>query len=427
MIKIVKKITLLLMVGLLISACTTNPVTYDSVEDGKKPLTPWLGIPMMYTPGLSQLLHGEGTEAAIVAGLTYGGLAVSLLLASTMDTGDSGEMPVSAMIPASMVAAGAMYNMVDVYSTSITRQRQYKRIYPEYVANESASLFARQQEEEAWNLIETVKKDEEKILSAYRAAEEGVVNYGLQIYRSLDPYETNRRPGAVLANLRAKDLSRLGSDRPTVRFGFSNDGDARSFVLLAAESGDSESAAEAFRMVSSQVPRELLIDTASLVFLEKHGIHTVEEFFRELGRPVPLRYYTTAEIESKGIIVKKRSLLEQAEYALRRNALQEANDIQVRAKEKYESEKKWEDLARSATLTTILALKYKQSKKIDAAVSMQVKEGDLPRDWEEMKRLASRESATWFLYLGAAMEHLGDRERKNLIAELPVYDYLFDE
>lgn len=427
MIKTVKKMFPLLMVGLLLSACTTNPVTYKSVEEGKKPLTPWLGIPMMYTPGLSQLLHGEGTEAAIVAGLTYGGLAASLLLASTMDTNDSGEMPVSAMIPASMLAAGAMYNMVDVYSTGITRHRQYKRIYPEYVANESASLFALQQEEEAWNLIETVKKDEEKILSAYRAAEEGVVNYGLQIYRSLDPYKTNRRPGAVLANLRAKDLSRLGSDRPTVRFGFSTDGDARSFVLLAAESGDSESAAEAFRMLSSQVPRELLIDTASLVFLEKHGIHKVEEFFRELGRPVPLRYYTTAEIKSKGIDVKNRALLEQVEYALRRNALQEAGDIQMRAKEKYESEKEWEELARSATLTTILALKYKQSKNIDAPVSVQLEGGDLPRDWEKLKQLASQESATWFLYLGAAAEHLSDREKKNLIAELPIYDYLFEE
>src|SRR6056297_4188878 len=121
---------------------------------------------MMYIPGLSQLVPGETTEAAIVAGLTYGGLAASLLLASTMDTGDSQQMPVSAMIPASMVAAGAMYNMVDVYSTNINRRRQYKRIYPEYVANESASLFALQQEEEAWDLIETVKKDEEKMLAA---------------------------------------------------------------------------------------------------------------------------------------------------------------------------------------------------------------------------------------------------------------------
>ena len=30
---------------------------------------------MMYIPGLSQLVHGEKTEAAIVAGLTYGGMA----------------------------------------------------------------------------------------------------------------------------------------------------------------------------------------------------------------------------------------------------------------------------------------------------------------------------------------------------------------
>jgi len=31
------------------------------------------------------------------------------------------------------------------------------------------------------------------------------------------------------------------------------------------------------------------------------------------------------------------------------------------------------------------------------------------------------------LYLGAATEHLGHREKTNLIAELPIYDYLFDE
>ncbi len=425
--RVLRKLVPLLLIVLIISSCTTNPVTYESVEEGKRPVTPWLGIPMMYIPGLSQLVHGETTEAAIVAGLTYGGLAASLLLASTMDTGDSQQMPVSAMIPASMVAAGAMYNMVDVYSTSISRNRQYKRIYPEYVANESASLFALQQEEAAWDLIETVKKDEEKMLSAYRAAKEGLVNYGLQIYRSLDIYKMYRQTGAVLANVRSQNMHRVGIDRPSVRFGLSQDRDAQSFVLLAAEWGEAESAADAVGMLSQEVSEELVIDTASLLFLEKHGIHKVEEFFRELGRPVPLRYYTTTEIESKGIEITSRSLLEQAEYALRTGALEEANDIQVLAKEKYESEKKWEDLARSTTLTTILALKYKQYNKIDDTVSEQVKEDDLPRDWEELKQLASQESATWVLYLGAATEHLGHREKTNLIAELPIYDYLFDE
>ena len=253
------------------------------------------------------------------------------------------------------------------------------------------------------------------------------MNYGLQIYRSLDIYDVYRRPGAVLANLRAQSMHRVGVDRPYVRFGLSQDKDAQSFVLLAAESGETELAAEAVGMLSREVSQELVIDTGTRVFLEKHGIDTVEEFFSELGRPVPLRYYTTAEIESKGIDVKSRTLVEQAEYALRRNALQEANDILGLAKKKYKSEKEWENHARSTTLTTILALKYKQYKKIDDAVSEQVKEDDLPRDWEELKQLASQESATWVLYLGAATEHLGDREKKNLIAELPIYDYLFDE
>ncbi len=425
----VNKIIPLLLVGLVISSCTTNPVTYKSIEAGKKPLTPWLAIPMMYIPGLSQILHGENTEAAVVAGLTYGGLAGSLLVASTMDTEESEQMSAGAMILASTVAAGALYNMVDVYTTSISRRRQYNQIYPEYVENESAALFARQQEEAAWELIETVRKDEEKVRSAYRAAEEGMVNYGLQIYRTLDTYNMYKSPGTVFANIRSKNMNLLGlgSSRPQVRFGVSQDKDMQSFVLLAAESGETEPAAEAFQLLSSVVPKKLLIDSASRVFLEKHGIHTVEDFFSELGQPVPLRYYTLGEIKTKGIDVTSRSLLDQAEYFLRTNALQEANDILVRAEEKYKSEKKWQALARSRTLTTILALKNKQYKNIDAVTSEQVKEGELFQNWEKLKELASQGSATWFLYLGAAAEQLSYQKKKNLIAELPVYDYLFDE
>ena len=125
--KMSSPVFLILIIILLLGSCVTNPVTQTDVDNGKKPLTPWLSAIFMYIPGLGQLLHGEYVEAAVVAGSFFGGIVLGM--------GGMAENPddVTAVnvIGITGMTAGILYNMSDVYVTSITRSRQYSNLTSE--------------------------------------------------------------------------------------------------------------------------------------------------------------------------------------------------------------------------------------------------------------------------------------------------------
>lgn len=120
-----KILPLILIIGIM-SACTTNPYTYEDYEAGKKPAFPFLSPVTGNIPGLSQIIHGEYIEALIIWGAILGGTAIAI--AGDLNTPDNLDGKITPMTSGgiSLMAGGILYNYVDAYATSITRRNQYK-------------------------------------------------------------------------------------------------------------------------------------------------------------------------------------------------------------------------------------------------------------------------------------------------------------
>ena len=427
---------ILIIIILLFNSCVTNNVTYEDAEKGLEPISPLLSFPFMFVPGLSQLLHGEFIEAAVVAGATYGGIGAALLIGRDEEALAENRFTVPQILSMSAFAGGMLWNMADVYVTGFGRAAQYGERKTEAAINRAIEDFKTGNYEQSYDKVVEISVEKDILRTAYRAAAEGACGLAVDTYSSLGPMaaEMNREQLAADPFLKGWYSERIKvSVDLNILYVTDADVDLLVFALLAAEYGDTDTIVKVADLNDRDISDEKLLHRCSVI-LDQNGYRDrIIDLYRSLDREVPTRYLNRDEIYAHAVNPYRLKPAERAEWLLQNDTPENAYEGIRKLLSEAETAEDWMNSARiNMVLTASLLASNDDGTVNSAAETLNSSSADTgsrkAETWQKIKDLSEDPNTlpvTASLLYGRAAGNLSGHQIAALADELDIYDYFF--